>query len=302
MKLAVVGTFFDGYEDLWYDFIGLMKKNWSDCPYDFYIVDNVKELDKEKLNGMDVKVVHAGEDAEYSKRIQAALREIDADYFLLLLEDFFIVEKVDNERIKNITDFIEREKIEYYTMPMPEFMSGKEKERYGDEANVFRIGVNKEYTISCQPSIWERKFLSLCVGEENYNAWIFEGIYARTQCVRNKEFLAKSVVDYGNPLNLRHGALQGKMLSPTVKAIEKCGYKLTSRRELLSKNNELKHRLKEIAHTVIRKLHLTKIVKKLKKDSVLDKFSEQIAKYSEKTISDEKIAEFVSGRGERVCR
>lgn len=38
-KLVIVGIFFDGYKDLWYDFIYLFEENWLECLYDMYIIN-----------------------------------------------------------------------------------------------------------------------------------------------------------------------------------------------------------------------------------------------------------------------
>lgn len=85
--LAIVGIFWDGYYDMWEDFLELKEKFWKDCPYPLYIVNQAKNLNFQKK--YDVTVIHAGESAEYSKKVQTALAQIDSDYFLLLLDDFF---------------------------------------------------------------------------------------------------------------------------------------------------------------------------------------------------------------------
>jgi hypothetical protein len=69
-------------------FSELFSSHWPDCPYELYIVNNEKELDYEKK--YKVKVLHAGKEAEYSRKVQTALSKIDADYYLLLLEDFLL--------------------------------------------------------------------------------------------------------------------------------------------------------------------------------------------------------------------
>jgi hypothetical protein len=37
------------------------------------------------------------------------------------------------------------------------------------------IDSTAEYTVSCQPSIWEKEFLKECIGSRNYNAWYLKG-------------------------------------------------------------------------------------------------------------------------------
>ena len=42
--LAIVGIWYDGYYDIWEDFLELKEKFWKDCPYTMYIVNQTKEL------------------------------------------------------------------------------------------------------------------------------------------------------------------------------------------------------------------------------------------------------------------
>lgn len=298
MKLAVVGIFYDGYEDLWYDFLNLFAKNWADCPYELYIVNNIKELDVDKYDADKVKVtvLHAGADAEYSRKVQVAVNDIDADYYLLLLEDFFVARKVDNERMETTMRFVVENDVEYYTMPMPEFCDKKEKRRYKGSKEVFQITEKKEYLMSCQPSLWKKDFLRLCIGEENYNAWIFEGIYATMPCVRNCSFLERCVVDYRNVLNLRHGALQGKMLPRTVKILKKEGYTLTTPRTQLSFKKNFLRVMRRGILKVLSVLHLDKMLKRMFQKGVLDRYGKDIQIYGNKVITEEKIADFIQKR------
>lgn len=291
-QLAIVGVFFDGYIDLWRDFFGLMKNNWPDCPYDLYVIDNEIQLSDSDTFGLDVKVLNAGTNAEYSKKIQMAVECIDAEYLLLLLEDFFIVSPVNTQRIIDIMKLIENEKLDYYSMPMPEFVDNKEKESFKDYS-LRKISKSREYIFSCQPSIWNKEFLKLCIGKENYNAWIFEGIYAKSECVRNEMFLKYSVLDYSNPLNIRHGAIQGKLVPNTVKLISKCGYIITTSREILPYKYVIKNQIKRFGHRVCMIPGFSIIRKVFKKDSVLERYSEEIKSISKKTIDSTVIDKYI---------
>ena len=296
MKLAIVGIFYDGYEDLWYDFLALFNKHWKDCPYSLYIVNNEKEINKNLISIEKLQVIHAGKDAEYSKKVQTALTQIEADYYLLLLEDFFVSQVVSTAEIESIARFVEKNEIDYYTMPMPEFVDKKEGERSQGFERARNISANKEYLFSCQPSIWKKEFLKLLIGKENFNAWIFEGIYAKNNFLRNNDFLSKSLVDYTNPLKLVHGALQGKMLPNTVKKLQMSGYKLTTQRAVLTKKENAKHEFKKLVHKMVKILNLNRIVNKIKKESVLDKYAKEIEEYGKKTISKDKIDEYMRER------
>ena len=172
---------------------------------------------------------------------------------------------------------------------MPEFVDIRERKTYGNRKDLFRLSKSREYLFSCQPSIWKKEFLRLCIGTENYNAWIFEGIYARSTVVRDQVFLQKSVIDYNNPLCLCHGAVQGKMLPSAMKKIADSGYELTSKRAIFQDQNSLKRKLMQTVVKCLKLLHMGRLKDKLYRGAVLNKFSDQIEFFAERVISKKKI-------------
>ena len=80
-------------------------------------------------------------------------------------------------------------------MPMKEFsynFKGKYIERH---KKIKQISAKAEYTINCQPSIWEKNFLLQCIGDENYNAWVFEGAFLKSKkALKNKQVYTKIIV------------------------------------------------------------------------------------------------------------
>ena len=235
-KIAIVGIFYDGYYDIWEDFLELISKHWSDCPYNVYIIDGESDIHFDK--SYNVEVIHAGADAEYSKKVQTAIDSIDADYYLLLLEDFFFEKDLSASVLENVVSVMEKNNIQYLRMPMYDFDGKGDAKKHLktlDLATSFHfIHSDSEYTVSCQPSLWKKEFLSECIGVGNYNAWIFEGVYTYSKFAHTNEFLSKCRVDYNNILGLRHGAVQGKMLPTVYKDFAKQGYSFKNKRSLLS--------------------------------------------------------------------
>ncbi|HEM3688429.1 TPA: hypothetical protein U1D21_001456 [Streptococcus suis] len=267
-KLAIVGTFYDGYYDLWEDFLELFEKNWPDCPYSLYIVNDEKDLQFSK--NYNVKVFHSGKKAEYSQRVQTALSEIDAEYYLLLLEDFFIGEKLDKHVLDKIMEFVINNNLDYYRMQLGEFTT------FNKKGKVEHISPNAEYTVSCQPSIWKKEFLKKCIGTDVYNAWVFEGIYTKAPKAHTEEFLKGCYVDYRNVLCLYHGALQGKFLNRTYDHFAKQGYSFRAKMPLMDKKAELKHSVKKFFKFTI-PVSLQRIIKKnIRTNSVVEKYNSEI--------------------------
>lgn len=275
-KLAIVGVFYDGYYDIWEDFLELLSINWPDCPYPVYIVNGEREL--KFCKNYNVSVIHAGIDAEYSRRVQKALEDIDADYYLLLLDDFFLERPIKVDPIFDIIEAMETYDISYLRMPMPEFLIGYNIKKYkrDTESGFLFIPESDEYTVTCQPSIWKKEFLAKCIGSENYNAWIFEGIYIYSKSAHSSEFLKHCRICLSNPLGLRHGAVQGKMLPNVYEDLRNNGYKFKNHREILSSKQYKLHTKKQKIKRIIPK-SIQKIVKRvLKNGSIVERYQEEI--------------------------
>lgn len=273
-NLAIVGIFWDGYYDLWEDFLELKERYWPNCPYPLYIVNQSKRLQFDKQ--YDVTVINAGGDAEYSRKVQVALQTIHADFFLLLLDDFFFSEKLEGAVLNKQISFMKDNDLLYYSMPLKEFANTWRGSAYKGQKGILNMRKSAEYTVCCQPAIWERSFLNKCIGDGNYNAWVFEGIYVKSKDAHSNSFLCHCKVDVNNILSLRHGALQGKMLPSTTSYFKKAGYKMRNTRPDLSKKALQVDRLKNVLKTYL-PLEIQKFLKKIiKSESVIDKYETDI--------------------------
>ncbi len=274
-KLAIVGIFYDGYYDIWEDFLELFEKFWPNCPYEKYIVNDIKDLEFPKDYGF--KVIHAGKDAEYSKRVQTAVSQIDADYLLLVLEDFFVGNPVSNQKIADILSFVESEGIKYYSMPLEDFQWVNKRPQYKNFKGLERLSPKDEYTICCQPAIFKKDFLRQCIGVSNYNAWVFEGVYTKSKYAHTEEFLNGTCVDNSNPLQMYHGALQSKMLPKTVEHFASVGYTFKNKREILSSKQIKKHDFKKLIKKTLPIWAQNFLKKVFKTNSVLERYNQEIS-------------------------
>ena len=133
----------DGYEDCWKPF-GILYNKYFPNNYKTYIVTETKTcpyFDTIKKTGA------------WTKRLREALQELDSEYVLLMLDDYFIHDKVDNNKIKECLKIIKETNAIVYNFEIK-----------------YRpcVGLNKDYDIqlnnqcylnSTQPSIWNRKRL-----------------------------------------------------------------------------------------------------------------------------------------------
>ena len=171
---------------------------------------------------------------------------------------------------------IKKEGLKYFSMPMPEFTDECKGRQFKNYPNVQNIEIWREYTLCCMPTIWNGDFLRKVIGKGNYNAWVFEGIYATSKEAHTEQFLRVCKVDTSNILALRHGALQGMMIPDTTKLLITNGYKMKNKRVSISNNKYFIHKIKSKVKAMI-PLSIQKILKRVYKGhSVLDKFHDDI--------------------------
>ena len=92
--LAVLVLSYDGAHDLWAPFFELFFINWRDCPYKVYLLTN--ELDFKYSNVINVK---SGKREDWADSVRKALAQIPEEYCLVFLEDSFLIDCVDEEKI-----------------------------------------------------------------------------------------------------------------------------------------------------------------------------------------------------------
>lgn len=240
---------YDGYSDMWNTFFECKEKYWNDCPYEFVLANNTIEYVRR-----DVRVINCGKDAQWSTRTRMGLEAINTQYVCFLLEDFFISEDVDNQKIERAVKIMRDNGINYYKL----MSLSKIRTPYFDKANKIRtIPANLKYGISLLAAIWERQhFLSL-IGPEDYNPWKFE--IDRNVDVDNSrdDKSLVGVYDERNLLNICHMVVQGKYLPSAVSTMTKKGIIIsTDKRGIHSTFFEKKNTLKDTFFPILRKSKL----------------------------------------------
>lgn len=227
MTIVFIG--FDGYCDLWNDCFELFNRFWPDCPYDILFVNNSKDVSYK-----NVKTLHAGEDAEWSRKVQIALQNCDTQYICLLLEDFFVGDTIDNKSISKMVRFIKKEKMLYYKLVNMSRAVKNRDPQYKGYSFLHVIPESDEYGVSLQAAIWDKDYLTQKIGHGNYNAWKFEFDRVKESDMNNHAPRVGCVFDDRNVLKLRHGVVQSKYIPSTVAYFHRIGYNLNLQRECLS--------------------------------------------------------------------
>ena len=144
----------------------LIKKYWSEIPYDQYYISNFKEISNRDL---DIKSIKVGKDFSWSISLKTALSKLQLkyDYVLTTFDDLFITSKVDQKNIEKLyEEFIELggDCIKLINKPRP-------KKHIN---NLFgSIETNQPYRTTLVFTIWKISSL-LSIIKENESAWEFE--------------------------------------------------------------------------------------------------------------------------------
>jgi len=140
----------DKYEPCWKPFFTLLEKYYPHHP-EVYLITETKECPYCKTINVDSQI--------WTERFREGLKQIDDNEVLIMLDDFFIRQPVDKERLARlyeihfILDEEELNKISCFNFEL----EYREPLISLGEWDVQKN--NQVYLNSCQPSIWNRKVL-----------------------------------------------------------------------------------------------------------------------------------------------
>lgn len=160
----------DLYEDTWYPFFKLLHIQWPDCPYRMVLNTETKKYDCPFLN---VETVNSGTELSWTARLRYALNQIDSEFVLFFLEDFFLLEPVRTEAFAKALDIIKQNKdvgLVHFTPTEKEMPEAK-----NDLENCFYELPVRKRTLRTRVAVsLFRKdyFLKLLYGDEN--PWQYE--------------------------------------------------------------------------------------------------------------------------------
>lgn len=251
-KFSIIVNSFDGYSDLLDDFLNLFYLNWKNCPYDIYIANGEKKIDDSR-----VIVVNSGKNAEWSNRTRNAIKKTNSKYVLLLLDDYFIGDKIDNKEIIDRINFIEKNNIKYYKFSC-DSTNLKKETCYKGFKGIHTIPTDFRYGISLQPAIWERDYLNTLLGDGNYSSWKFE--FDRiNELDKNKKIYKNHVYDDTNIFNILHMVVGGKIILDSFLKLKKKNYTLMTNRQKMNIIEFLMYKTKLLASNLFNDEQKSKI-------------------------------------------
>ena len=209
MNYSIIVLSCDKYDTCWQPFFALLDKYWKNHPKT-YLVTETKQCEYSKT-------ININSDC-WTERFKKALEQIDTDYVIIMLDDFFIRNKVDTKRI------------DYCLSQMNDdiaVFNFEKKYRQCDESNLIgfeRQLNNQVYLNSCQPSLWNRKALIERL-QDNETPWQWETkrVGDKRLCYINTQDF---IIDIGYNHTLDWGISRGKLTPECKEFLKKEGFEL----------------------------------------------------------------------------
>lgn len=213
MDFSILVLSCDKYEACWEPFFGLLNKYYPRHPK-AYLVCETKMCKFAPTINVNTPI--------WTKRFREALTQIDTDYVLVMLDDFFLRDYVDYRRINNI-------QFDEDTVVYNFEQNYRPYDEYNEYWGIQRLG--QMYLNSCQPSLWNKTKLIERL-QKDESAWDWEMTYINEG--KNLINLQSLIMDIGNDHTLNWGVARGQITEECRIFLEKEGYFMTFDKKKLS--------------------------------------------------------------------
>ena len=151
----------DAYSDVWDVFFKSFYKQWINCPFKLNLLTNNKSYNLHNVNTIKV-----GEDISWSDNLLSAIKHLNNDYILVLLDDLLLKNKISNNYFNQISNWVSENDPNYLRLCI------SHKPNYFD-ALIGKIPQVTPYKTSTMPCIWKKSVLKELL-KEGESAWDFE--------------------------------------------------------------------------------------------------------------------------------
>ena len=200
----------DKFSDLWDANLKLFRENWPERDFETFIVTDKPT----EYTFSDVQIIAAGSDLEWSDRLKYALQYVKTDYVFVTLDDYFLIKKVDNNRMEHLVDLMVSGGYDYIRLfKKPTNATG---EKLDGETKLYHIINEANYSVNLYSGFWSKKFFEFCV-RESRTAWMFE-VTLHESAV---EYGANCLVSYEENYKILDVVRKGKILHKAVRYFKK---------------------------------------------------------------------------------
>ncbi|WP_277235154.1 hypothetical protein [Phocaeicola salanitronis] len=229
MDYSILVNTCDRFEDCWQPFFKLWSIYWKDCTGRIYLNTEYKDYSYPGINIIPVKGCAAhhiprNQRISWSICLRWALESINTDIVLYMQEDYFLTNKVDNEKVEYYVSLMENNPditcIQLTSEGIPATNKSSIDQLYHSDNNYFSY-------VSCQASLW-RKDVLLKLIRDYETAWNFEWWGSKRAKYMGLDFLTvdKNIVKKDGYQIIPYvftGVIGGKWNKDVVKLFEEHG-------------------------------------------------------------------------------
>ena len=190
------------------------------------IVENIFLItDKPHDSAFDkATLINANDNNDFIKRFMTGIQACQTNYFLLLLDDYFVTE-INYQRFTTLLDYIQDNKIDYCKLYC------RNKKYLIKNKPYYLLNTSFKYAVDLYPGIWNRSFAKSIVDEwnsDNRTIWHFEANMCKQPrvinskeciCAINKELCFLDVVRKGKMI--RHSYRYLKKRNIKIEGLKK---------------------------------------------------------------------------------
>lgn len=160
----------DKYADSWSPFFSFFFKYWPDCPFPVYLGNNFKIFEHPK-----VIQVFSGCNKSWTEELEIILNQLPYEYLLIILEDYFIYEKVNTYEIIEILNIMQERNAAFTRLAAfpTKYNVLWEYEKIKEHPHIGEIKTGSKYRVCLQTAIWKKDILMRLLNDKE-NPWQFE--------------------------------------------------------------------------------------------------------------------------------
>lgn len=161
----------DKCSDLWQPFFWLVRKHWTDFNRKVYLCTDSKSFTCE---GFDIVCpLRMSVGSTWSENLMALLKGMDDEYVLLMLEDFWLKEKVDEVQLHQCEEIMKNDPTVGFICLVHQLDPSPDNPASENYPNLIEYGRHTPYRVTTQAGLWRRDYL-LSLLRKHESAWWFE--------------------------------------------------------------------------------------------------------------------------------
>ena len=185
-KYTILINSCDKYEDLWHPFFYFLEKNHNELNKETIVLNT--ESKSYTYKNLNIINYPATKEETWSERLKRNLKQIETEYVLFFLDDFFVEQKIDKAKVEFCLNEMEKDKNIVHFGFVPTLWENIDDKKYSDFEKRKK---NSPFIVNTQIGLWRKnELIKLLRAHET--PWEFE-VFAsiRSRLRKGKYYIAK---------------------------------------------------------------------------------------------------------------